>query len=828
MSRNGWHAVPAKRFHLQAVLSIVVVVLVAAPSVAQEVPVHSKEGELQVDNAYRVFRPMWKQTKAGGAYIAHGPGPLTGGQVENLTNADEVSGAVEVVVPHPVSAGTLWIGATNGGVWRTTDATAVSPSWTQLTDSQASLSIGALELDPTDGTDPRTLVAGFGLTSAFSGIGGSRSGLIRSTDDGATWSTLAGMATGRNMSGVAPRGSTIVASVDFAVPFIFSNIGIFRSTDSGASFSQISGAGGSGLPSGLSHTLASDPTDATRLFTDVEFAGASNGIYRSTDTGATWTKVSNAAIDALFVGDMVAEVEIVVGTAGGASANVFAAICTDAGKLSGLFRSGDAGATWATLDLPSTSEAGAVAFGVHPGSQCRIHLSLAADPVDHDVVYVGGDRQPAFNEGAAGVTWPNSVGAMDYSGRLFKVDAGLAPGSQATPITHCSSALSGCGGSARTASSSAPHADSRDMAFDSNGALIESDDGGVYRHSAPATTTGDWASVNGDLAVSEQHDALYDTISDIAVSGNQDVGTGEQPTPGATSWPSLRTADGGDVVVGIDDPIAGQSVRYISYQVFGSPERRTYDSSNVLQSSATPSLTPLGGDPSPFYQFVTPLAVNNAVPTRLILGGSNGVYESADRLDSVDQISTDVINAGGRGPIAYGTTGNNDVLYYGSGDDIFIRTAAAPAAPVATDPDGSSGDFIAGVVVDPDDATHAFAVDTDQVFETTNSGGAWTEVTGDLFTSFSPGVLRSVEYVTSPGGDGVVVGSDRGVYFAREDASFSTWDSLGTGLPNTPVFDLDYDPSDDLLLAGTLGRGAFSLTPVMTLVPVELQSLSVE
>ena len=762
-----------------------------------------------------------------GDFVAQGPSPATGGQVENLTSADHVSGGVEVVVPHPSNAQKLWIGAVNGGVWMTSNATAASPSWTPLTDSQPSLSIGALELDPTDGTDPRTLVAGFGLTSA-SGDGGARSGLIRSTDDGATWSALAGFPTGRNVSGVAPRGSTIVTSVDFAIPFFFSNIGIFRSTDSGASFTQISGAGGTGLPSGLSHTLASDPTDATRLFTDVEFAGASNGIYRSTDTGATWTKVSNAAIDALLVDGSVDEVEIAVGNAGGASANVFVAICSSTDQLTGLFRSGDAGSTWATLDLPMTTEAGAVAFGIHPGSACTNNLSLAADPVNHNVVYIGGDRQPAFNEGAPGVQFPNSVGALNFTGRLFRVDASLAPGSQATPITHCFSALSGCGGSARTASSSAPHTGSRDMAFDANGDLVQGDSGGVYRHSAPETTTGDWASVNGNLSITEQYSAVYDTVSDIVLSGNQDVGVTQQSTTAGLTWSSLQQDSGGEVAVGINDPIVGQSTRYASNDSFGTPRRRVYNASNALQSTATPTLTPLGGDPAPTFQTITPLSVHNTVPTRVILGAANGVYESSDRLDSVDRISTSVINGSGRAPIAYGTTGNVDVLYFGSGDDVFVRTAAPPAAPVNTDPSGSSTDFIAGVVVDPDDATHAFAVDADQVFETTNSGGAWTEVTGDLFTSWNPGVLRSITYVTSVGGDGVVVGTDRGVYFAREDAAFAVWDNIAMGLPNAPVMDLHYDSQDDVLLAATLGRGAFTLTPVMSLVPVELQSFAVD
>jgi hypothetical protein len=77
-----------------------------------------------------------------------------------------MSGAVHAVAPHPTDRDTLYIGSANGGVWKTTNATAASPTWTPLTDDQASRSIGALEFDRTDGAHD-TLVAGIGRFSSF-------------------------------------------------------------------------------------------------------------------------------------------------------------------------------------------------------------------------------------------------------------------------------------------------------------------------------------------------------------------------------------------------------------------------------------------------------------------------------------------------------------------------------------------------------------------------------------------------------------------------------------------------------------------------------------
>ncbi len=759
----------------------------------------------------------------GGAYTASGPGPATGGQVEGMgAQSSPVTGAVEAFAVHPTDPDQIWLGAVNGGIFYTTNATAGTPTWTAQGDAFASLSIGAIELDPTDTSDPRTLVAGIGRTSSFSGIGGIRTGVLRTTDSGSTWTLLPGMA-GRQISGLAARGSTIVASVNTADSFITTEVGIFRSTDTGASWTQINAAGGvgTGLPLGVCNDLAEDPTDSTRLFTVLTLASGSEGIYRSTDTGATWTKVSNMAIDTDLAS--VSRVELAVGNAGGASANVFVAIVSS-GALSGLHLSSDAGGTWTALDLPMTTEVGGGGgmVGIHPGGQGSIHLSLAAHPTDHDVCFIGGDRQPAGFMDLGG--FPNSIGASDFSGRIFRVDGGATPGSQATHLTH-----------SNTTGGSSPHADSREMRFDSNGDLIESDDGGIYKHGDPDLTTGDWISINGDLPVNEQHDMAYDPVSDIIFSGNQDTGTTGQTSTASTTWTSYLTADGGDVVVAPNDTVVGNSMRYFSFQFLGSPTRREFTSANGIVGTTSLTLTPLGGDPAVSAAFYTPLATNGGDPTRLIIGAANGVYESMDRGGSVSRISMLAVNSFGRNAIAYGTTGNNDALYFGSDDDVFVRTAAPPAAPAMSAAyaatAGTVGDTVVAIAVDPDDAMTAFVIDTDQVFQTTDAGASWTDITDNLFTTFTPGTLRSIAYLNgNPGMDGLAVGGSTGVYVALENAGtpFTTWDSLGTGLPNAPVYDLRFSNSDDLLVAGTLGRGAFVLTPVISLLPVELLSFEIE
>lgn len=61
-------------------------------------------------------------------WIAEGAAPAWEGDA--LVQNGEVAGAVQAVVAHPTDANILWVGAVNGGIWRTTNALATSINWT--------------------------------------------------------------------------------------------------------------------------------------------------------------------------------------------------------------------------------------------------------------------------------------------------------------------------------------------------------------------------------------------------------------------------------------------------------------------------------------------------------------------------------------------------------------------------------------------------------------------------------------------------------------------------------------------------------------------------
>ncbi len=721
------------------------------------------------------------------AWGAEGPGPNRHGQVENIRDG-EVIGAIRAVAAHPENSNVVYVGTVNGGIWKTSNATSAAPNWKHQTDDKESMSIGALEFDPTD-SSRQTLVAGIGRFSSF-GDGGPLIGVIRTTDGGKSWKIISGgrALRGLNISGVAPRGKIIVVSVNDADDI--SRVGIWRTINGGQSWNQASGHPETGLPTGRAACVTSTPGNRKQLFTD---AGAS-GLFRSDDTGQTWAKISDASLDSLMAD--ADNVKIAVGRAG----NVYVAVDVK-GMLTGIFHSQNSGMTWQAMDLPGTDDG-----GINPGKQGGNHLSILADIKNPNVVYIGGDRQPSlFVDGRESdpPSWPNLIGAWTYSGRLFRGDVLKPDGKQWVHLTH-SKRLGPDGGG--TSSGSAPHADSRAMAISADGNLIEVDDGGIYRRTKPQTNDGDWFSMNGNIQATEFHAVAWDGNSHVAVGGAQDTGTPAQWPRSAVPWQSISTSDGGVVAVdSLSSP--GYSLRYSSCYSLLNFRRQVWDSTNVIQSEEFPQLAVLNDGAALQPQFYTPIRVNAVMPNRLVIGAANSVYESLDQGNTVTEIGPGVTaNDTGSNSLAYGSNDNPDILYVASGAQVFVRVTGV--SPSLTASSTYSGGYVVGIALDLNRSATAFVVSPTEIFRTADAGvSAWTNITGDL-PSLVSGAFRSIAYDAD--NSIVMVGTNNGV-FASKAPDFSRWSRMGSGLPNAPVYQIEYNPQDKVYIAGTLGRGAWTL-----------------
>jgi hypothetical protein len=682
------------------------------------------------------------------SWIELGPAPTEAAQV-GVPPDNEVSGAVQALAPHPTNADILYAATVNGGIWRTNNATAARPSWVPLTDNQRSLSTASIAFDPTD-VSLQTLVVGTGRVSNFAQRGDDEIGVYRTTNGGVSWTELGGSTLlGQKLIGVSARGAVLMAASRSGSPGSPGSPGLYRSVDSGATWALLSGNGSSGLPAGGVGDLAEDPLNANRFYVSV--LGSATQVYRSNDGGATWVPASSGITGGAASGYIRLSV--------GANGIVYAAM-VPAGTLTGVFRSIDLGVSWTAMDVPP----------VHPGGQGFPNTSLVGHPTNPNLVFVAGDR----------------ITAPPFTGNVRRGDATLAAGTQFTAIMDA-------GGNNTT-----PHADSRDMAFDANGNLLQSDDGGIYRRLTP-TGAGAWVSVNGNMNAMEVHDLDHDRVSNVIVIGTQDNGTHMQQLPLGPRWRFINGGDGGDVAIdSVSLGPATGSYRYISSQNLGGFRRAEYDAGNIFVANRT--MPGISG-----AQFVTPVEVNKVDPARLMVGGSALLFISSNANTGTPTYGLQVAPGANRNAMAFGATTDPNAAYVGQTNIVYRRSGNTFVATTAL-PAGAG--TITDVAMDIDNPDLVWAVDDNQVFRSINGGTTWVDITGNL-PSISSLDFRTIEFMRDPDGDRVAIGTRSGVYVI--DAAGSTWSELGQSLPDVLVFDLRWIESQRRLIAGTLGRGVWGV-----------------
>lgn len=183
---------------------------------------------------------------------------------------------------------------------------------------------------------------------------------------------------------------------------------------------------------------------------------------------------------------------------------------------------------------------------------------------------------------------------------------------------------------------------------------------------------------------------------------------------------------------------------------------------------------------------------------------------------AADLILRDAINYGGR----RNSADNPDVLYVGSGSQVLARTVTKFAALAATAAQPPGAGMIVDVLMHPQDWMTVFAIDNNQVFQSVDAGGSWSDITGNLINANLSALEFVFDAVSNVGA--LLAGGDGGV-FRTITTSLGVWTEFGAGLPNAPVWDMDYDPNDDILVAGTLGRGAWSVASATALLGGVLQ-----
>jgi photosystem II stability/assembly factor-like uncharacterized protein len=287
-------------------------------------------------------------------------GPSRGGRVTTVTGV-------------PSQPKTFYMGVASGGVFRTTDG---GTTWTPITDGQIPLgSIGSIAVAD---LNPDIIYVGTGSDGVRSNVSTGR-GIYKSTDGGKTWA-FAGLRDGGQTGAIRvhPTNPDIVlAAMTGDIFKANTERGVFKSVDGGKTWkktlylSDQLGAMDVEFQPGNPSVVYAWMSKLERKPWTIISGGTEGGFYKSTNGGDTFTKIS-AGLPNQLIGK---------GNLATTAANpdrIYALV--EAKPGGGLYRSDDAGATWALVN--ST-----------PGLVQRpfYYTTLGADQTNADVVYAGAE-----------------------------------------------------------------------------------------------------------------------------------------------------------------------------------------------------------------------------------------------------------------------------------------------------------------------------------------------------------------------------------------------------------------------------------------------------
>lgn len=658
--------------------------------------------------------------------------------------------------PHHI----LYAGGAAGGVWKSANN---GVTWAPLTDTQPSLAIGALALDP---SNPLIIYAGTGEPN-FSVDSYYGDGILKSINGGATWTVLAQETFSQNWHiskiVVDPRNTQHV--------LVAGDLGVWLSTDGGASWQQGLGCvnvSGYCITPDVTDLVVDSTTNPSTVYAAVGYpfgglTGTLNGIYKSVDGGAYFSTVPIGT--GYPTGDSIGRIALARGNANHRLLYMTASDPLSSASL-GVWSSTDAGATW-TQVARARSAGGPDLFGNdtdHLEQQGWYDMFLGVDPANDASLYVGGIN--IFHSTDGGHTWAD--------------------------ITHV-----------YNASGPTVHPDQHAIVFSSAGApspFYVGDDGGVYS----STTAGaSWNDNNGNLAITEFYGGS--TTANLASSrviwgGTQDNGT--QKYTGNPIWPQEI---GGDGTLTANDPTNPN----IAYQEFpGLGINKTTDG-GAHWVPATSGINPNGTDVA---EWVAPMIMDPTNPARL-LAGTNYLYETTDGATSWHAISPSLSPYAALSAIAI-ARGAPNTIYVGTGDGHIWATTndGATWTERTAGTVGTLGYYVTALAVSPTnplDVVVTFsgfdgAGNGGHVYRSTNGGASWQDVSKLLPDTPVSSVLRNPTSPTT-----FYLGTDTGFFFTINGGA--SWQRYQLGLPGAPIDQLFADGSFSTFVLATHGRGMFTL-----------------
>ena len=674
-----------------------------------------------------------------------------------------------------------YMGATGGGLWKTTDG---GTTWKPVTDGLINYSsVGAVAVSA---SNPDIVYIGTGEADIRGNIiqGG---GAYKSTDSGKTWTHI-GLAETQVIAKVRihPTNPDLVYAAAFghhAAPN--PERGVYRSKDGGKTWEKVlfrdakTGANELIIDPNNPQVLYAALWEAYRNAFEMSSGGPGSGIFKSTDGGDHWTEISRApGLPTGMLG------KIGLSVSGADSNRLYAQIEADDG---GFFLSDDAGATWKKMSERRDLR-----------QRAFYYTRVYADPKAKDTVWVLNVN--IYKSTDAGKNWK---------------------------------------------SVSVPHGDNHDLWIASNDSnrMIEANDGGgtISVNGGETWTPETMPTAQFYHVITTKHvpyhicGAQQDNSTACVSSQQAQGGPGGSGGGADQVFYSVGGGESGYIASDSRNPdifYAGSYGGYISRLDRRTGQERAinpypdnpmgYASANIVER----------------FQWTFPIVMAPTDPSTIYVG-SQHVWKSTNEGQSWTKVSPDItrhdpktMGASG-GPITKDNTGvetyatvftiapsarDANVIWAGS-DDGYVQVTRNAGTNWKNVTPKALGDFarISLIEASPFRAGTAYVAANryqqddfkPYVFRTDDYGENWTAITNGVGPADFARAIRE----DSKRARLLYLGTEHGVYVSFDDGG--KWESLRQNLPDTPVHDIAVEERD--LVIATHGRGFYVMDNISPL-----------
>lgn len=761
-----------------------------------KIPDHIREKELAFAATLPTDAMMSSRMSSSPSWVARGPWNL-GGRTRAL--GIDISNESNILA-----------GSASGGMWRSTDG---GTTWSPTTAWTEQLSVSCLAQDTRSGHTSTWYYGsgeGYGASASGGGAYYLGNGMYKSTDGGATWTSLTSTATNTPHTFESFWDITWNVAIDPSETvndelYVATLGAVYRSTNGGTSWTAVRG----GNLSSYSYFTDVQVTPSGVVYATLSDDGPNKGIWRSTD-GINFTNITPSNFPSAYN-------RIVIGVAPSDENQVwFLANTPGFGqpdtnfvgdiewnslwKYNYLSGNGDStGGAWSdrSLSLPTTG-------GMFDKYTCQgsYDMVVKVKPDDTSTVFIGGTNLYRSTNGFIDDTQTTFIGGYLQGSALPVI---------ASYLNH--------------------HPDQHAFVFYPSDAkkVLSGNDGGVFKTNDCMQSTVAWTPLNNGYLTSMFYTVAVDHAApgnNIVIGGAQDNGSWWTNSANPTAvWTQPRGGDGSFCAIADN-----QAAYYFSIQN-GKMMKATLDATGNVTNFAR--IDPIGGKN---YLFINPFILDPNNNNIMYLAGGKHLWRNNDLsgipyASNWDSISTNWVKFIDSVPspatqitaLAVSKSPANR-LYYGTDKKKIFRVDNAnvgtPSRVDITYTGFPASGYVNCIAVDPNDADKVMVVFSNygvySLWYSTDAGATWAKVAGNLEqntagTGNGPSI-RWASILPVPGGNAYLVATSVGVFGTDTLNSTSTnWIQLGASTIGNAVCDMiDVREADGLVVIATHSHGIYS------------------